>query len=223
MTHPKNELRLYLDAWRLAGLGTAELAVMVRTWSHTDATGATFVSTATIAEALDLSDRRVREVLAHAAELGLVESAPVGRRTQRTFRRPIAEPHPPQSSVDTPEPQSVDNRRLRNTGRHDCGTSPATIAEPQPPHKDTGSTHEAASGAASVDNSTAGLVEEHLRRHLEHRADSIRNPAAYAQSQRGPLTEAVTAGHDLEERWPTGTVTDELAGRFLPGTGWIAQ
>ncbi|MFG0329240.1 MAG: helix-turn-helix domain-containing protein [Phycisphaerales bacterium] len=223
MTHPKNELRLYLDAWRLAGLGTAELAVMVRTWSHTDAEGATFVSTSTIAEALELSDRRVREVLAHADELGLLDAAPAGRRTLRRFRRPrIAEPHPPESPVDEQGPPPVDSRGLRNPGRHDCGTSPAAIAEPHPPHKYPGRTQEEASGAAPVDKTTAELVEDHLRRHLAHRADAIRNPVAYAQSQRDELAEAARAGQDLEDRWPTRTAGGEHAGRFLPGTGWIA-
>lgn len=228
MTHPKLELRLYLDAWRLAGLGTAELAVMVRTWSHTDSTGATFVSTSTVAEALDLSDRRVREVLQHAAELGLLTAEVAGRRTLRRFSRPaIAEPHPPQSAaeplVDKQTPPPVDNRPLRNPGRHDCGTSPAAIAEPHPPHKNTRRTQEEASGAAHGDNSVTELVEDHLRRHLAHRADSIRNPTAYAQSQRPKLAEALAAGHDPEDTWPTAQPRTETAGRFLPGTGWLAQ
>ena len=239
MTHPKNELRLYLDAWRLAGLGTAELAVMVRTWSHTDATGATFVSTSSIAEALELSDRRVREVLAHAAELGLLDAEAAGRRTLRRFRRPtIAEPHPPQSDGDNEAPPVGDNRRLRNPGRHDCGTSAAANAEPQPPHKYPGRTQEESSAAADGDNrpppAVAGdqaddlleLVEDHLRRHLAHRSDAIRNPAAYAQSQRDELAEAAIAGRNLEDRWPTHSpehAADAHAGRFLPGTGWIER
>ena len=238
--HPYARLRRYRQQWTAAGLTLAEVAIVTAGYLYADAAGVTFVSTARLADDLNVTPRRVRQVMAKAARLGVITAEVDGPRVRRHYR---------DYPCGKPEPLAVDNSTEDTYPVAELPPSPVAVLPPYPvaplPLPGSGATaisttkgHRSNNGGGenlpAVDNpDKAATVESHLISHMAYKGDLIRNPTAYAKSQRPAMRAADPA--TLEAEWPTRpettttaqpttrTTADGRRQRFSAGTGWITD
>lgn len=238
--HPYARLRRYRQHWTEAGLTLAEVDVLTAGYLYADGAGVTFVSTARLADELGVTPRRVRVVMAKAARLGVITAEVDGPRVRRHYR-------------DYPcgklEPIAVDNSTHDTYPVLEVPPSPVPVVPPYPvpvvplpgtPSTSIRSTKGHRSNNSSGDNLVTvdnpehrATVESHLIDHMAYKGDLIRNPTAYAKSQRPAMLAAEPA--TLEAEWPTRpettttaqpttrTTADGRRQRFSAGTGWITD
>jgi hypothetical protein len=238
--HPYARLRRYRQHWTQAGLTLAEVAILTAGYLYADGAGVTFVSTARLADELAVTPRRVRVVMAKAARLGVITTEVDGPRVRRHYR-------------DYPcgklEPITVDKLTDDTYPVLEVPPSPVPVVPPYPvpvvPLPGTPSTaisttkghrsnYSGGENLPAVDNPEhRATVESHLIDHMAYKGDLIRNPTAYAKSQRPAMLAADPA--TLETEWPTRpettttaqpttrTTADGRRQRFSAGTGWITD
>jgi hypothetical protein len=246
--HPYARLRRYRQHWTEAGLTLAEVDVLTAGYLYADGAGVTFVSTARLADELGVTPRRVRVVMAKAARLGVITAEVDGPRVRRRYRTyPV--PVVPPSTCVKPLGETVDNSTDDSYPVLEVPPSPVPVVPPYPvpvvPLPGTPSTairstkghrsnNSSGDNLVTVDNPEhRATVENHLIDHMSYKGDLIRNPTAYAKSQRPAMLAADPA--TLETEWPTRpettttaqpttrTTADGRRQRFSAGTGWITD
>ncbi len=235
--HPYARLRRYRQQWTKAGLTLAEVDVLTAGYLYADAAGVTFVSTARLADELAVTPRRVRQVMAKAARLGVITADVDGPRVRRHYRDyPCGKLEPTTVDNSTDNSYAVAELPPRPVAELPpypvpelpvCG-SPSTAISTTKGHRSNNSSGD---DLPTVDNSEhATIVENHLINHMAYKGDLIRSPRAYAKSQRPAMLAADPA--TLETEWPTRpetttnepttrTTADGERQRFSPGSGWI--
>jgi hypothetical protein len=246
--HPYARLRRYRQHWTTTGLTLAEVDVLTAGFLYADGAGVTFVSTARLADELNITARRVRSVMAKAVAAGVITAEVQGPRIRRRYRTyPV--PEVPPSTCSQPVVDIVDNSTDNSYPVPEVPPSPVPVVPPYPvPLLPLGGTPSTAisttkghrSNNSGGDNLTTvdnpdhrATVENHLINHMAYKGDLIRNPTAYAKSQRPAMLKADAA--ELETEWPTRpettttnqpttrTTTAGSTQRFSPGTGWITD